>query len=166
MKYERKRNAAGPPGVDRGGGFFYDSSMEKKISFRRWLWVHLALAGGLGALLVLFGCPLYRFTGLPCPLCGMTRAWLAALRLDFSAAFFFHPLFPLAPPALLYAAHREVLPRRLPPRADRLCAAALGTALAAVYLYRLFWQQPSAITPCWEGSLLAWLLSFAGAVPA
>lgn len=142
------------------------SSMEKKISFRRWLWVHLALAGGLGALLVLFGCPLYRFTGLPCPLCGMTRAWLAALRLDFSAAFFFHPLFPLAPPALLYAAHREVLPRRLPPRAERLCAAALGTALAAVYLYRLFWQQPSAIAPCWESSLLAELLSFVGAVPA
>ena len=65
-----------------------------------------------------------------------------------------------------YAAHREVLPRRLPPRAERLCAAALGTALAAVYLYRLFWQQPSAIAPCWEGSLLAGLLSFAGVVPA
>lgn len=31
--------------------------------------------------------------GIPCPGCGMSRAWLAALRLDFRAAFAFHPMF-------------------------------------------------------------------------
>ena len=39
------------------------------------------------------GCVFRLMTGIPCPGCGMTRAWLAALRLDFAAAFAYHPLF-------------------------------------------------------------------------
>ena len=35
------------------------------------------------------GCVFRLMTGIPCPGCGMTRAWLAALRLDFAAAFAF-----------------------------------------------------------------------------
>ena len=31
--------------------------------------------------------------GVPCPGCGMTRATLAALRLDFQEAFRMHPMF-------------------------------------------------------------------------
>ena len=38
-------------------------------------------------------CVCLRLTGFPCPGCGMTRAVLAALRLDFSAAFAAHPMF-------------------------------------------------------------------------
>ena len=30
---------------------------------------------------------------IPCPGCGMTRALLAALRLDFKQALFYHPMF-------------------------------------------------------------------------
>jgi hypothetical protein len=39
------------------------------------------------------GCPLRNLTGLPCPGCGMSRAWLAALELDLGQAFRFHPMF-------------------------------------------------------------------------
>ena len=39
---------------------------------------------------------------IPCPACGMTRAIWCALRLDFSQAFAYHPLFPFAPQILLY----------------------------------------------------------------
>lgn len=35
--------------------------------------------------------------GIPCPGCGMTRAWIEAINLNFYEAFKFHPLFPLAP---------------------------------------------------------------------
>ena len=31
--------------------------------------------------------------GINCIMCGMTRAWLAALRLDFATAFSYHPMF-------------------------------------------------------------------------
>lgn len=43
------------------------------------------------------GCPFRFFFGISCPGCGMTRALLAALRLDFAAAFSYHPVvFPAA----------------------------------------------------------------------
>lgn len=42
------------------------------------------------------GCPIKFLTGISCPGCGMTRAVLSLLTLDFKAAFYYHPLFPLA----------------------------------------------------------------------
>lgn len=47
------------------------------------------------------GCPIKYTTGISCPGCGMTRAWLAVLRLDFHDAFAYHPLFWTLPPILL-----------------------------------------------------------------
>ena len=47
------------------------------------------------------GCPFRFFFGISCPGCGMTRALLAALHLDFAAALSFHPLFFLLPLFLL-----------------------------------------------------------------
>ena len=47
------------------------------------------------------GCPFRFFFGISCPGCGMTRALLAALHLDFAAAFSYHPLFFLLPFFLL-----------------------------------------------------------------
>ena len=47
------------------------------------------------------GCPFRFFLGISCPGCGMTRAILAALHLDFSPAFAYHPLFFLMPFFLL-----------------------------------------------------------------
>lgn len=44
-------------------------------------------------------CPILFMTGVSCAGCGMTRAWLSLLRLDFRAVFHYHPLFWL--PALL-----------------------------------------------------------------
>lgn len=57
--------------------------------------LELALAGGILLLWMVMDWPcLFRhFTGLPCMGCGMTRAWLAAFRLDFPLAFYYHPMF-------------------------------------------------------------------------
>lgn len=43
------------------------------------------------------GCPIKFFTGISCPGCGMTKAVLAAIRLNFHEAFYYHPLFFLTP---------------------------------------------------------------------
>lgn len=67
--------------------------MEK----RKWLFAGLA-AGLLALWLVLEpGCLFRRFTGLPCPGCGMSRAWLAVLRGDIAVALAYHPLFWTVP---------------------------------------------------------------------
>ncbi len=51
----------------------------------------------LGILIVtnIYDCPLDYFLGIPCPLCGMSRAFLSLLRLDFADAFYYHPLWPV-----------------------------------------------------------------------
>jgi hypothetical protein len=42
-----------------------------------------------------FGCPSRALFHIPCPGCGMTRAFVSAFRLDFQMAFLYHPLFPV-----------------------------------------------------------------------
>lgn len=43
----------------------------------------------------MYECPLRFVFGLPCPGCGMSRAFISLITLDFKDAFFYHPLFPL-----------------------------------------------------------------------
>ena len=42
-----------------------------------------------------YQCPLRFFLGIPCPFCGMTRAFLCVLEGDFAKSFYFHPLWPI-----------------------------------------------------------------------
>ena len=67
---------------------------------RRWpeavsLFFVLLVVGGIITLAYRLGivlCPLKRYTGVPCPTCGSTRALVLALRGDFVGAFDFQPL--------------------------------------------------------------------------
>ena len=43
------------------------------------------------------GCPFYRIIGIPCPCCGVTRAWIAFAQGDIKLAFAYHGLFPIVP---------------------------------------------------------------------
>lgn len=101
----------------------------------------LAAAIALGCLLLfgLFGmdCRIKTLTGLPCPTCGMTRAWLSALSLDLSSAFSWHPLFwtvPLLVLTVLFADLRKRWPKAI-------LWTALGLFLA-VYLVRMLLLFP------------------------
>ena len=64
----------------------------------RKIWLRLAMlavlaAAVLAAVWLQMPCLLRNFTGIPCPTCGMTRAWLACFRLELWAAFCCHPMF-------------------------------------------------------------------------
>lgn len=59
------------------------------------------------------GCPIRFATGISCPGCGMTRAWINALTLRFDLAMAYHPLFWLVPPLVVIIAMRQRIPRRL-----------------------------------------------------
>ncbi|MBQ7338227.1 MAG: DUF2752 domain-containing protein [Clostridia bacterium] len=106
--------------------------------------------------LVLFalgiGCPIKYVTGISCPGCGMTRACLAALRLDFDAAFTYHPLWvtllPVAFAALFFYAKQKK-------KALIVLAGLFVAAMLAVYGYRLLFTESEIVvfTPA-DGWLL------------
>lgn len=47
-------------------------------------------------------CPMLYYLHIPCPCCGMTRAWLCFLRMDLTGAFTMHGMFWSVPILLVY----------------------------------------------------------------
>lgn len=98
----------------------------------------LLLAVGAAALVLSalgVGCPIRFLTGVSCPGCGMTRAWLELARLHVGAALAYHPLFWLFPVAVALAA----VPARTA-RARRVVsvlAVAAAVALLVLWVVRL-----------------------------
>ena len=111
--------------------------MKKPENLRRKL-LGLAVAGLvlLAWYLLELPCLFRYFFSIPCPGCGMTRAWMAALRLDFSAAFRWHPMFwciPLIAVCILYDG--KLFPGK---KGNLLFWSILGAGILMVYLARLF----------------------------
>lgn len=59
------------------------------------------------------GCPIKFLTGLSCPGCGMTRAWIYALTLRPALAFAYHPLFWLVPALVALVVAKDKIGRRV-----------------------------------------------------
>jgi hypothetical protein len=78
-------------------------------------------------------CPVRAVTGFPCPACGLTRSWRAALHGDPAASLRFHPLGMVALlGAAAYATHLDArLDERLDPSLRARADAALPLLVAA-----------------------------------
>lgn len=90
-------------------------------------------------------CPVKYLAGVSCPGCGMTRACLSALRFDFSAAFYYHPLWIVMPPLavlliFLWAKRKK--------KAFCVVLGLFFVALIGVYLYRLLFLESDVVV--WE----------------
>lgn len=80
-------------------------------------------------------CVIRCVTGLICPGCGMTRAWLAVLRLDIVGAFQLHPMFWSVPVLALFAFYDGLLFKNR--RVNKLVLGGLIVGLLLCYLIRL-----------------------------
>ena len=81
-------------------------------------------------------CPTYRFLGICCPFCGMTRAHLAAMKLDFSTAMYYNPAFFLGVPCIFFMVHEKLFA----PKYDlhrKIVAGVLLGIIVAVYIARV-----------------------------
>ena len=86
----------------------------------------------------LFGsiCPTYRFLGICCPFCGMTRAHLAALKLDFSQALYYNPVFFLGIPCIFFMVHEKLFAPKYD-KMRKIIAGILLGIIVAVYIVRV-----------------------------
>ena len=94
----------------------------------------------LGVLLILrcrLGCPVYRIWGIPCPGCGLTRAWMAFLEGRWGEALQRHGLFLVAPGFVALYAGRDFLSER----AGRAADAALYTVGFLLLALRLMTKR-------------------------
>ena len=94
------------------------------------------LGGLAGFLCVLLGwyllelpCIPRALTGIPCPTCGLTRAWLCVFRLDLPGAFLQYPMFWTVPFLVLYLLFDGRLFR-----SPRLNGWFLGLTVAGIFL--------------------------------
>lgn len=81
-------------------------------------------------------CPTYRFLGICCPFCGMTRAHLAAMQFDFSTAMYYNPAFFLGVPCIFFMLHEKLFA----PKYDlhrKIVAGVLLGIIVAVYIARV-----------------------------
>lgn len=93
-----------------------------------------------GTLLAFFlsgsSCFLRSTIGLPCPGCGMTRATLALLRMDFAAAFFFHPLVFLVIPFIIILTVLLIM-KKTTFKKSTPAIIAIGACMVIVYIIRM-----------------------------
>ena len=57
-------------------------------------------------------CLFINIFGLPCPACGMTRAYISLVHLDIKKAFYYHPLFWSVPLILLGYKNKKLIYNR------------------------------------------------------
>ena len=96
-------------------------------------------------------CMIYATVGFPCPGCGLTRAFSAAFRLDFSGALRWHPLFWVIPIGIAFAVYNYLKHGSIINRAFHRFALATGICFFALYAVRLFLffphTEPMIINP-------------------
>lgn len=118
---------------------------DEKRSGKAWLKEHRDFICGAAAILFIYvvfhivgiGCPIKFVTGISCLGCGMTRAWLSLLKLDFAAAFYYHPLYALPPVALLV----YLLKSKINIKIYKIIMLTIISAFIIIYMYRLLFTE-------------------------
>ena len=102
------------------------------------------------------GCPIKYMTGISCPGCGMSRALYSCLKLDFLAAFHYHPLFFLVPVIILLVLFSD----KLKPQVKNIIALLIIVLFMGVYIIRLIGGENDVIQIDIDKSLPARIISF------
>lgn len=108
------------------------------------LLTHIKVFLLLGTLILFFnlsyiGCPIRFATSIPCPTCGMTRALISLLRLDFVGYFYYLPTALPLLASILILIHRDAYK----PFKGWAASLFIGLSLLLtllIYLYRLYYH--------------------------
>jgi len=103
-------------------------------------------------------CPIKASTGISCPGCGMSRALISMLTLDFSSAIYYHPLVFFVIPVCVSAV---VFYERKMKKAQQVLIWLCVIALVSVYLYRMIAVTSPVVVFAPENSNVAKFFSWA-----
>ena len=78
-------------------------------------------------------CPILYVTGISCAGCGMSRAWMCLLHLDFAGAFYYHPLFWLPAVGVILLPFWKGIPRKV----RTVLMTVVGILFLSVYIWRM-----------------------------
>ncbi len=112
----------------------YNISMNRRNMKKILLWAGIFIL----IMACMYKCPYDYILGISCPGCGMTRAFLSLLCLDFSSAFYYHPLFPLVILTALYLIAEYLGIFRLKQSHKNICCRIICALFILVYFIRLF----------------------------
>lgn len=87
----------------------------------------------------LFQCPLYYVIGIPCPTCGMTRAFDALIHLDLNQALYYNPSFILVIVVVIVFIFEDYLELKLVKKIYTICL----ILLVLIYLIRMIIYFPN-----------------------
>lgn len=111
----------------------------------------LIFAGGVlavygGAILIHhpIGCLIQRFTGIPCPTCGMSSSLYHAAHFNFEAAIYFHPLFFTLPFIAAYYMYESYL-RPTKSKYFNPIMIAMIILFISVYIIRMIWFRETIV---------------------
>lgn len=117
--------------------------------------------GALGYAFILrllnISCPILKLIGISCPGCGMTRALISAIKLDFTNAFYFHPLWLLF---LIFALILTILYIFEKKRVFNVFLFILIILFLITYVYRLLFSDNTIVTINIEKGLIYQVLKF------
>lgn len=131
---------------------------KKGISLIIWL-ILFALYCVLTTKFLGSACPVYLILGIPCPGCGMTRAWISLFSGDITKAFYFHPAFFAAAIIVVCVILSEIKPKLKKSKVITGIYLVLCVAFLAAYIYRMivFFPNEEPINYN-ENSLLAMII--------
>ena len=128
---------------------------ERKRKLKRLVEALLSIFAIVGVYLVLFAlditCPIKWLSGISCPGCGMSRACFALLKLDFAAAFSYHPVIFALP---VFAGLYGFFAWKNMERSRNAGIYAFAAVMIATYFIRLFTGTPVVVFEPSEGVVL------------
>lgn len=87
-------------------------------------------------------CPIKFLTGISCAGCGMTRACISALKLDFATAFYYHPLWISLPFTAFFLIYFKLKNNN---KAFDTTLLIFSLAMIGVYLYRMIFLDGNIV---------------------
>ena len=100
-----------------------------------------------------YKCPFSCLFGVPCPLCGMSRALISVVNLDFKQAFYYHALWPIVLIVIPVYFIIKKLNITISKKVANAVYIVIGILLLAYYIIRHCYSSP-IVTIHFEDSLL------------